>query len=274
MGSGSTNTAQQQTVAQPSAEQQQLLNSIMPGLAGAATTPMTLPGFGMTAQFNPNQTAAQNMAVGEAGTQGNVAGSAAGGSQFLTGGNVLYPGTNPALEAYIQSALAPMQQGFTENTLPAIREAGTGVGQPGSTREGIAEGLASKGEQLAESTTASGIANQGYQSGLNAMNQALATSPAVTAEQTAPAGTVAAVGAEQQQQEQANLNEMIQRYMFPQTEGLARYGDIASILAGFPGGTSTTTASGNQNPSLASLLIGGTAAAGGLAGGLGKLMAG
>jgi hypothetical protein len=270
-----TQNVNQQSTRQLTPEQQQMINLAMPEFQQLATKGINLPGFPMTAGFTPTQMQGQTMALDAAtGLQSPVTTSAGQGSQFMTSGDVLHPGTNPALQEYIDAATKPIQQNLTESTLPDIRMGAVGTGNMGSTREGIAEGLASGRAAQAEGLTAAQIANQGYLGGLSAETAALQSSPAVAGEQTMPAGTTSAVGDVQQQQNQAAINEQILRTMFPQelpTELGPLFTDVASAL---PGGTvsttgtttGTTTGQQSMNPGLASLLLGGGSVAAGLLG--------
>jgi len=267
------------TVSQPSPQATQAINMAMPFLQQYAANPPQLPSAPMTAGFTAPQVAGQNMALqagGPGGPQAGVVGSAAGGENFMTSGQVLSPSSNPALQSWINSAVQPIQQTYAENIMPQISQGAAATGNTGSSEEGIAQGLAARGEQQAIGATTANIANQGYLSGLNAMTQGLALSPAIAGEQTLPATTTSGVGDVQQAQNQAQINEMIQRYMFPQMEPAQMANELLAAGSSIPGGTNTSTASAPQT-SLAQMMLGGGALAGGLLGnqgiaGLGSAM--
>jgi len=267
------------TVSQPSPQATQAINMAMPFLQQYAANPPQLPTAPMTAGFTAPQVAGQNMALqagGPGGPQAGVVGSAAGGENFMTSGQVLSPSSNPALQSWINSAVQPIQQTYAENIMPQISQSAAATGNTGSSEEGIAQGLAARGEQQAIGATTANIANQGYLSGLNAMTQGLALSPAIAGEQTLPATTTSGVGDVQQAQNQAQINEMIQRYMFPQMEPAQMANELLAAGSSIPGGTNTSTASAPQT-SLAQMMLGGGALAGGLLGnqgiaGLGSAM--
>jgi hypothetical protein len=275
MGGGSSQPISQTTVSTPSPQAQQLIGSAMPFLQQFAANPPQLPGFPMTAGFTPAQTAGQNMALGAAGQQGNIVGGAGGLENWMTGGGALSPSSNPALQSWINAAVQPIQQTYSEQIDPAIRQAAVSSGQYGGSEQGIAEGLAGRGEEQAIGATTANIANTGYLSGLNATMQALGLAPATAGAQTLPAQTTSAVGDVQQAQNQAQINEQIMRTMFPQMMPLQVGQELLSAGASIPGGTATTTGS-MPTTSLGQMLMGGGAIAGGLLGnqGLGGLMSG
>ena len=109
--------------------------------------------------------------VSAAPTVGNFADPKAGTGNFLTDGSALNPSTNPALQAAITAATRPMTEALTEDILPAIRGEAVTTGNFGSSRQGIAEGLAAGRTQRQIGDTAAGIANEGYKSGLDAMTK-------------------------------------------------------------------------------------------------------
>ena len=183
----------------------------------------------------------------------------------MTSGQVLNPSSNPALQSWIQSAIQPIQQTYSENIIPQIRQSAAATGQEGSSEQGIAEGIAGRGEQQAIGATTSNIANQGYLSGLNAMLQGLSLSPSIAGEQTIPAATTSAVGDVQQAQNQAQIYEAIQKYMFPQMVPGLMAGELMGGAGAVPGGTTSTTGT-MPGTSLGQMLMGGGSIAAGLLG--------
>lgn len=88
---------------------------------------------------------------------------------FLMGGQVLDPSTNPGLQGSIDAATRPLVQTFANTIMPGIRSGAIENGQLGSNREGIAQGLASRDLMNKIADTTAQIVNQNYQTGLNAM---------------------------------------------------------------------------------------------------------
>jgi len=268
MGGGSSQPYSQTTTSTPPPQAQELMGMAMPFYQQMAANPPKLPDFPMTAGFTGPQTTGQNMALtagGPGGPQAGIVGSAAGGEGFMTSGKVLSPSSNPALQDWINSAIKPIQQTYSEDVIPQIRQSAAATGQEGSSEQGIAEGIAGRGEQQAVGATTSNIANQGYLSGLNAMLQGLSISPSIASAQTIPAATTSAVGDVQQSQEQAQINEAIQKYMFPQMVPGLMAGELMGGAGAVPGGTTSTTGT-MPGTSLAQMLMGGGTVAAGLLG--------
>lgn len=251
-GGGSPTTQSQTTSTQLSPDQTSLLGLAMPALQDYAANPTTVSTSGLIAPFNANQTAGQGQVLGSTGNQSGIVGSAGNASQFLTSGAALNPSSNPGEAAQIQAATQPIQQNLQENTLPQLRNQATGVGQTGSSREGIAEGLASRGASQAEGATAANITNQDYNSGLNAMTQALGLAPGTAGAQTIPGATTSAVGDVQQQNSQQNIDAQLQAQLFNSQQPLATGEALAGIASGIPG--ATVTSSGTTTPGQPSTL--------------------
>jgi hypothetical protein len=283
-GPSGPQTTTQQTSTQLSPDQQQLMSLAMPSLQKYAANPTTVPTSGLVAPFTGPQTTGQNQVLGVNPTQQNVVGSGAQASQFLTGGAALDPSTNPAEAAQIRAATLPIEQQLTEGTLPALREQATGVGQTGSSREGVAEGIASRGASQAEGATAANIANTDYQNALDQMTKALALTPSTAAAQAIPGATTSAVGDTQQQQQQQNIDAQLMAQLYNSQQPLATGEALAGIASGIPGASTTST--GTMSPSSPSTLqqilglgglgvgVLGAGGTSGLGGALGKLLMG
>lgn len=256
-GGNSGQQTTQQTTVQLSPDQQSLLNMAMPFAQQFASNQPQLPSGSSVAGFTPAQTTGQNMALDAAG--GNVqssANNAAGAQSFLTSGAALNPNSNPGLAAAIQGAELPIEQNFSENILPSIREGAVGNGQFGGGREGALEGIASQAEQQAVGSTAGTMESQNYQNALDEMTKAMGLTPQVQEAELQPAATVSGVGDVQQQLNQELLTEAFNKFMFPQEEPLSSAESLAGIAAGIPGAGSTTTGTATSNPSLLSQIAG------------------
>src|SRR6266516_1320453 len=241
-GGGSPPPATTQTKVQLTPEQKQLIGLAMPDLTKFANQGIPLTPFSTVSDFNPTQTQGASDILSSTGAQSGVVNNAAGASQFLTSGNALDPNTNPGLRGTIDAATRPIWQGLTESALPAIRGEAVGSGNYGGSRQGIAEGIATRGAEQAAGDTANKIAYSGYNTGLDSMIKALGLAPTTAQSLTTPGATETAVGDYQHQLEQAKLTEAGQRYLQPYTEPLQVGQALAGIAAGLPGaGTSTTS---------------------------------
>lgn len=239
-GGGSSGTSTSTTTQELSPEQRELLALVIPEAQRiSAAPPQLFPGTAI-AGFNPLQQLGQQQAVSAAtGPVQQVADVSQGAFNFLQG-PVLFPETNPALGQAIAGAVRPLQQTLTEVALPAIRQEAITSGGFGGSRQGIAEGRAIEGTQRAIGDVSAGLANQGFQSGLNALVQGLALAPDVAGLQLGPAQAIEAVGSQIRALEQAQLSEEAQRFLSEQLVPFSVAQDIAALAFGVGGGSSTT----------------------------------
>ena len=202
-----------------------------------------------------------------------------GSRDFLASGALLDPATNPVLAAQTEAALRPITENLTRDVLPGIQSDFVGGNMFGSSRQGIAE----RGAINDYLTTAGEIAtnlqannfNQGLAAMLDTTGRATgaATSGAGTAVQAGQAGTglaldsairsmmqggdlaelafmpgmtQEAIGAMQQQENQARISEEAQRFTTEQMLPFLQAQDIANLAFGIGGGSAITDAS--QSP--------------------------
>jgi hypothetical protein len=163
--------------------------------------------------------ARQGMAPLTAGQQayaqslGQIGQTAAGG--FLQG--------SPYQQAAIQAATRPLQQQFTESTLPAIQSAFSRAGRYGSGAQERAIAQAQEATSRAMGDVTANIAYQDYARERGLQQQAIAQQAALGAmapqfyqAQMLPAQTLAQVGQQQEAIAAQPLQEAIQRYQFGQ----------------------------------------------------------
>ena len=269
-GSNQTTTTQQLT------PEQQALTSLAAGQFQqfAGSNPTLPTGNQAVAPFTPAQQQGQQMTLNAAGRMEPVVGTAAGTNQYLSSGAFLDPGTNPYVQNAVKAATDPIFQDLSQRTLPqqqATGAAGSGVNYGGS-REGVQEGLDVQGAQRAAGQAGANIMNTALGQGLTATNQAIAQAPTTAGSLALPGGVTSAVGDVQQQQGQSVLNANNAASWFQQMLPLLKAQMLTQGAAGLPGGSSTSTGTTQQNADPISQIIGGASAAGGLAGGLGKLL--
>lgn len=240
MGSGSNTQPTQSTTFTPSAQQKQIMDLAMPGLTGwAGSVPQRYAGE-TVAGFTAPQTAGQNMALDAAGTQAGIASGAADTLPFFFN-NLTDVNSNPALRGAIDASVRPITENLTQTQLPAIRGE-FGMGNFGSSRQGIAEGLASGQASQAIGDTANKLVNATYDTNLRSMLQALGLVPTVQQAQTAPAATTSAVGDVQQAREQALINADIGNFNYDEWAPFLQAKELFGVAGGIPGGTTTSTA--------------------------------
>jgi len=82
------------------------------------------------------------------------------------------PANNQYFQGAVQAAIRPITEQFTEQVLPSIRSGAIGAGQMGSSRQGVAEGIASRGYMDTVGDITAQMGNQAYGQGLQAMQAA------------------------------------------------------------------------------------------------------
>jgi hypothetical protein len=259
MGGGSPSQPTQTTKYELSPEQRQLMDLAMPGVRDfAASTPQRYKGT-QVAGFTPEQTQGQDMALASAAPQAELAANAAKANNFYTSGSVWDPASNPNLQGAIDASVRPITQQLTESQLPAIRGEAVTTGNFGGSRQGIAEGLASRGASQAIGDTASKLVQNQYQTNVDAQLKAMGLLPTVQGAQTAAATTTSGVGDVRQAMDQARINENVNAYNYDQMAPFLQSKEIMSLLQGLPGGSTTSTGNNpTTNPLMSSL--GGAAA--------------
>lgn len=234
--SSTTNT----TKVELSPEQRQILQLAMPGVEQyAASVPQRYSGSTIAPQ-NANQIGGQNLALGAIPAQANLASNAASANNNLLT-NIWDPSFNPNLQGAVDAAVRPINEQLTRTALPAIRGEAVTTGNFGSSRQGIAEGMAIQGAQQATGDTASKLVQNQYQTNIEAQLKALGLMPTVQAAQLAPAMTMSGVGDVQQANEQALLNEEVGTFNYDQMAPFLQSQDLMSLLLGIPGGQTTST---------------------------------
>lgn len=257
MGGSSTQPTQTSTpIFTP--EQRQLQQLAMPYAKDFAANPPKLPDQSFIPPFDPLQTQGQNMALDASGTQQNLVSSGADASQFLTSGAVLSPDSNPALKASIDAGVAPIYDNLLERVLPGVRSGAAGSGNFGGSRQAIAESLAIKDANRAAGEVSSKMANQGYQTGLDAFTKGLALLPQTTASQLTPSLTTSGVGDVRQNLMRELLGEQAGRFNYESIAPFLMAEKLFGLSSSMPTGV-TSTANVAQ-PNTATSALGGAAA--------------
>jgi hypothetical protein len=88
--------------------------------------------------------------------------------------------TDPVVQSLVEQAQKGLGTQLTETVLPQIRSGATAAGQYGSTRQGVAEGVAAGKTAEAQSQAATSIYGQAYQDALRRQMQGLAMAPQVS----------------------------------------------------------------------------------------------
>lgn len=254
-------TPTQTTTYNPSPQEQELVNLAMPGIRNFAATPLTRYQGDTVADFTQPQQQGQQMALNAAsGAQQGTADRASQTSNFWLGGDTWNPQTNQMLGSAIQAAQRPLYQNLTEQVLPNIRSE-FGAGGFGSSRQGIAEGLAVGRTQQAAGDVGAKMAEDLYKTNVGAQMQALGLVPTVQGAQVAPAMTTSAVGDVQQNLEQQRLNQAQQNYYLDRFLPFLQSQEILGLSQSVPRGRTVSTGSVPQPSKISSVLGGATTGA-------------
>jgi len=107
-------------------------------------------------------------------------------------------GNNPYLQKAMQSAIRPLTQNYQENVLSGITDQAVQAGQVGSSRQGIAEGIAARGymDQVGDITNK--MAYSDYNAGMDRMGNAVNQAGNVANLGLIPSNIIGQVGAENQ----------------------------------------------------------------------------
>ena len=155
-----TNAAWTPGMAANNTAQQNYTSSLINGNAYNPVT--TAANKALSGGFDPTITAAGNVnaqsvdptqafaSLGSANPQGSL-------SQMLTG-----QANTSTLDPVVQNALTRMSDNFNTSVLPQINDGAVAAGQYGSSRQGIAQGLAAKSLAQAQGDTAANMYNSAY----------------------------------------------------------------------------------------------------------------
>lgn len=230
-----------------SPEQEALLGYVVPNVQRfAAHVPQRYQGP-TVAGFDPSQVAAQETALGAVPAQSRLAGNAADTSNFYLGGDVWNPESNPNLQNAIGAATRPITQNFNEILMPAIRGEAIKTGGLGGSRQGVAEGIATRGAAQAIGDTSSKIVQDLYRTNMEGQLKALGLLPQTQQAQLAPTMTTGAVGDVRQGMSQALLDQQLQGFNAEEMLRMApllQAREILSIIQGLPGGGASTSGAG------------------------------
>jgi hypothetical protein len=245
----------------------------MPGVEAYAGQPAQRYQGQTYAGFDPSQVAGQEGALTSAGTQTDLARSGAATTQNWLSPGALDITKNPGLQGNIDAATRPIWQGLTEQALPALRGSAESSGNFGSSRQGIAEGLATGRTAQAVGDATSNLVGKAYDTNVNAQLKALGLLPNTVGTQTAGDLTTSGVGDVRQAMAQQGINQDIGNFNFDQQADYLKAKDVMGLAAGIPGGSTVSTASGPKKNSLTGAL-GGAAAGASLGSTLGSVVPG
>lgn len=246
----------QSTTYQLSPEQRRLMDLAMPGVTQfAASTPQRYRGTTI-AGFDPSQTAGQNTVLQGAQTQTALGGSGAAATQRWLDPSALDVNNNPAVQGMLDANRRSVADQLMQTALPGVRDAAVATGNFGSSRQGIAEGVAVGKAANALADANSRTLSAAYDTNVQSQLKALGLLPQTTANVTTGGQTQSAVGDVRQALDQARLSEQVGNFNYDQLAPFLQSKEIMSLLTGLPGGTTTSTASTPQKNPLTGALGG------------------
>lgn len=275
---GSADNSQTQTTTQILTPEQQQLASLSAGnLVKFAGTNPTLPGAAGVAGFDPLQTSGQEKVLSGVGTAGDTVGGAASANQRFTGGEFLDP-DNASTQGAIRAAVRPLTDTYRDVTLPGIAADASTSGSGGvsanfgGSRQGIAEGLATRDLNNKIGDVSATISDRARTDALSNMLKAVGLAPTTAAAQSIPGGMESTVGDVRQGQAQRVLDAKNAASQFQQFLPLMMGQWLGQGAASLPGGSTQSVGSSTTTTNPINQIIGGTAAAGSLASGLSNLL--
>jgi len=160
---------------------------------------------------------------------------------WATGAGNLDVGSNQYVQGQMAANTNRLYQDFNEQTMPALRSNFGKSGQIGSSRQGIAEGLAAQGVARASADSNANILGTAYNNALDTYSSVLAQAPQLMQAGTMPATLLSQVGQSQRGFEQDKIDEAISRNDFEQNEAWNRLANYMQMVSGNWGGTTTST---------------------------------
>lgn len=173
-------------------------------------------------------------------------------------GDARYVGSNPYAADAIRAALEPIVRTHTTSTMPALRLGGMANGTGMSTRQGVAQGLATEALYRTLGNTAGSMASDMYGKGLNAATTTLGYLPGVMSAAQAPAAMMSQVGTTLENQAQQEENVAAARRLQEVNGPWELLQNWGGLIGGMSNPTTSTTQVGDGNRSgLSPLQMGG-----------------
>lgn len=247
-------------------EQQSLFAKLFPKVQQFADTDLQQYGGSGVAGFNPTQLAAHQSLLDASGVQGDLANRSTAAHSMLLDPDFML-GQNQYLTDAKNAITGSVTDDFLQRVLPGVRSGNVTAGgmySGGASKAGQAEGLATSGTGTGLARQLSQFMYDAYNRGLTGMGQAVGQTGQVQQQQLIPGLTMAGVGEQERALEQARLDEEISKFYTGQMLPFLQAQELLAFLQGMPGGSTTSTVTGQAGgPSLLNSIIGaGTAGLG------------
>lgn len=195
--------------------------------------------------FSQESVAAQNLAIQ------NAFGAQQGIDQINQGVNygmttAMDVDNNPYLAKAIQGAIRPITESYTDTggVMSQIRDGGIDAGQFGSSRQGVAEGIAAGRYADAVGDTSSKMYSDAYNKGQDTFARTLMFAPQALETGMLPVNWLSGVGAQKEDLAQAQANYETDAQMWDYNSQWAPLNNLANLIYG--GGSSQATATSTQ----------------------------
>ena len=213
---------------------------------GGSPLPYGSPGE-MVAPLNPWQTSASGLTGQGIDQSQRMLGTTMESMQPFLRGDYMNVNSNPYLQASIGAATRPITEAYTEGVLPNIRGQFSGAEGTDHSRQGIAEGIASRGYLNSVADTSARMSSQGYTTGLQATQNAMGQVPGMINATMTPAQSAWGMGSllQGQAQQETNAKQAYDQLMWQRIMGPA---GLYSTAGGQGGMTSTNSPYPQTNP--------------------------
>jgi len=153
---------------------------------------------------------------------------------------------NPAMQAQMAQNQREVTQSLQRDWLPSVRANSQAAGHYGSSKHALAEGQAigDAGTALANANTQT--MNNAYNQAIGSQNVGMASMPGALSMGFLGPQTAMEIGGQQQAQNQRYIDEMVQRYYYPETKTMDMLNFQTGVYNGIPGGQSTSTSPGSS----------------------------
>ena len=204
------------------------------------------------AQMYPGQTYAPLNPLQQLGSQEHLAYGTSPELQNLIGGtqeayksmlNAPDVSNNPWVQNLTDVTASRIGDQFQENIMPGITSRAIGAGQLGSSRQGIAEGMAAKSSQQAIADATAGQMSRAYDQGLTQQARGMAFAPQTVGMGFGPASAITSVGDKYRAETEKALREDILRWQFAKESPWEDLGKYQQFVQGNYGGTTNQESS-------------------------------
>ena len=199
--------------------------------------------------FSPESVAAQNLAVQ------NAFGAQQGIDQINQGVNygmttAMDVDNNPYLAKAVEGAIRPITQSYTDTggVMSQIRDGSVDAGQFGSSRQGVAEGIAAGRYADAVGDVASKMYSDAYNKGQDTFARTLMFAPEALQTGMLPVNWLSGVGAQKEDLAQAMSNYESDATMWGYNSQWAPINNLANLIYGAGSSQATSTATQPGRP--------------------------